>query len=286
MRQIFFFFLFILVIPMFSQETISGKVLNDQSKAPLAFVNLGVAGKGVGTVSSEKGVFKLRLNENIVPTDTVVFSHIGYATKKIPLSVLIQGTAVIVLEPLPTQLKGVVVKYKKPIAKKLGRKGKGLGLMHQNFYSYYEKDIDDRLSKEMGVRIPVKRDCHVEALNFNITSNQFKSVTFRMNVYAIEGKRPGKLLNTRDIVFQIKDGFLGWYKVDLSPFDIFLEKEQKEVAVTIQWLKSEKQDENSKYFAISTKLATAKHFFYREKTMDEWVSRKSKPSFYIDVVYR
>ncbi|MEO9511056.1 MAG: carboxypeptidase-like regulatory domain-containing protein [Flavobacteriaceae bacterium] len=266
----------------FSQETIIGAILDAQNSGSLAYVNIGIMDKGTGTVSDAQGNFKLKLNEKVGITDTIVFSHLGYNTRFIPVSAVMNSKVTIKLNPLETQLEEVVVKYKKPKAKKLGRSGKGLGTMHQNFYSYYEESVDDRLSKEMGVKLLVAKSCRVDALNFNITSNQFKSIKFRINFYAIKNGLPAELLNQNNIIFEVKEGHLGWFKVDLSSFDVFLEKEREEVAVTIQWLESEKINDQSKYFGISTKLATSKRFFYREKAMDKWFNGKSKPSFYLD----
>ncbi|SNY95186.1 carboxypeptidase-like regulatory domain-containing protein [Flagellimonas pacifica] len=275
--------LFLLIsCQVLSQETISGKIIDSESGLVLSYVNIGIADKGIGTISDIHGNFTLKLNEKVVLTDAIVFSHIGYDTRFIPVSVLMNSKGTIKLDSLETRLEEVVVKYKKPKAKKLGRSGKGLGTMHKNFYSYYEESVDDRLSKEMGVKFSIRKNCRVDALNFNITSNQFKSLKFRVNFYNLKNGLPDNLLNTRDIVFEIKNGQLGWFKVDLSSFDVYLEKEIEEVAVTIQWLESKKMNDKSKYFGISTKLATSKRFFYREKAMDKWFNGKSKPSFYLD----
>ena len=168
----------------------------------------------------------------------------------------------------------------------MGRARKGLGLMHQNFYTASEKEVDDRLSKEIGTRLVIKKGCRVSALNMNITSNDFKSLKFRINFYKIQKGIPGELLNQRDYIFEIKDGFLGWYKVDLSGYDIFLDENQKEIAVCIQWLESEKKNKSSKYFSISTKIASTKSAFYRERAMGKWKSFKAKPSLYLDAECR
>ncbi|WP_136467819.1 carboxypeptidase-like regulatory domain-containing protein [Flagellimonas onchidii] len=282
MNKLILFFVYISFHFVYSQESITGKILEAETLKPLAYVNIGIANKAVGTVSDTHGNFKLQLNEKVVSKDTIVFSHIGYAPRFIPISVLSNQNVTVKLEPLETRLQEVVVKYKKPKTKKMGRKSKGFGLMHQNFYSFHEKDVDDRLSKEIGVRVPVKKDCRVQALNFNITTNDFKSLRFRINFYQIKKGLPGELLNTRDIIFEIEDGHLGWFKVDLTSFDILLEKDLKEVVVSIQWLESEKATPKSKYFSISTKVASTKSCFFREKTMDKWRVMKSKPSFYLD----
>ncbi|MCK7530594.1 MAG: hypothetical protein MZV63_05890 [Marinilabiliales bacterium] len=49
-----------------------------------------------------------------------------------------------------------------------------------------------------------------------------------------------KLIVEKDIVFEIKDEFKGWFIVDLKPYEIYLDKETEDIAVTIQWVESKK----------------------------------------------
>jgi hypothetical protein len=63
------------------------------------------------------------------------------------------------------------------------------------------------LSKEKGMKLTVKRNCHIQALNFNVTSNDFKSLKFRVNFYTIKNGLPADLLLEKNIVFEIRDGF-------------------------------------------------------------------------------
>jgi len=46
-------------------ETISGVVHNFENNEPLAYVNIGIANKTVGTVSNKNGLFKLTLNDKV-----------------------------------------------------------------------------------------------------------------------------------------------------------------------------------------------------------------------------
>ena len=88
------------------------------------------------------------------------------------------------------------------------------------------------------MKLRIKKNCIIKSLNFNITSNDFTSLKFRINFYKIESDLPTDLIVQKNIIFEIKDNFLGWCKVDLTPYDIYLEKEIKNVAVTIQWVES------------------------------------------------
>ena len=271
------------ILNSFSQvRTISGEVIDIHTKENLGYVNIGIPYKGVGTVSNSKGEFLIKLNEHINKNDTLYFSHIGYKTKKIVLSQLKPRDNIIELVPETQQLDEVIVSLKEPKFKRFGRSSKGLGLLHSNFYSSYEKEVDDRLSKEMGMKFKAKKDCKISDLNFHITTNDFKSLKFRINFYNIENGLPADIIVDKDIIFEIKDNFTGWHKVDLEAYDIYVDKDLEEFAVTIQWVESVKAKESSKYFALSVAKSLENDFLYREKTMDRWNKSGMSLSFYLN----
>lgn len=287
MKSLLKLFLFLVLYNSnsYSQEkVINGEIKDVENKTLLQYVNIGIANKGVGTVSNSKGIFSLKLNEKIKENDTITFSYIGFKTKKIVLVELNASNNIIELEPEINNLNEIVVKFVKPKPKKFGRSSKGFGLMHSNFYSFYEKNVDDRLSKEIGMKFKLKKDCKINDLNFNITSNEFKSLKFRLNFYKIENGLPSKIIVEKDIIFEIKDGFIGWYNLDLKPFEIYLDKEMEDIAITIQWVESVKRNEKSKYFSISTAMSTTETSFFREKAMDNWKKSGQSLSFYLNTM--
>lgn len=261
--------------------TISGEIKDSQNNSTLEYVNIGITNKNAGTVSNSKGVFNLRLNEKVTSTDTIVFSHIGYKTQKIEVSQLKSNHNIIKMASSENILKEVVVKFKQPKPKQFGRSSKGLALMHSNFFSAFDKDIDDRLSREKGMKFKIKKDCKVNDFNFNITSNEFKSVKFRLNFYKIENDLPSKIIVEKDIIFEVKNNTLGLFTLDLKPYDIYLDKEMGDIAVTIQWIESVKSDENSKFFAISTAMSATETSFYREKNRSNWSKSGQSLTFYL-----
>jgi len=270
----------------FSQEEIIvGKVLNAESHEGLAYVNIGIAKKSVGTVTDFNGAFNLELNDKINESDTIVFSYIGFITQKYPVSELLSKQNIILLSQTNIKLAEVTVSAERLKSKKIGRTTKGLGLTHLNFYSYYEKNVDDRLSKEVGMKLKIRKNCYIKDLNFNITSNQFKSLKFRVNFYKIDNELPTDLIVQEDIIFEIKDGYLGWFKVDLEPYDICIGKEVEHIAVTIQWIESEKMNSKSKYFSISTTSSPFANAYFRKKAMDTWTKAGQSHSFYLNIMY-
>ena len=276
-------FIFLLNFNSYSQENIlNGEIKDAENKTLLQYANIGIANKNVGTVSNSNGQFSLRLNEKINQNDIVTFSYIGYQSKSLPISKLNLTNKLIELEPLKNQLDEVVVKFTKPKAKIFGRNSKGFGLMHFNFYTSYEKDVEDRLSKEIGMKFKLKKDCKINDLNFNVTSNEFSSLKFRLNIYKVENGLPTELISEKDIVFEIKDEFKGWFNLDLKPYNIYLDKDSEDIAITIQWVESKKANENSKYFGISTAISATETSYYREKSMDTWKKSGQSLSFYLN----
>lgn len=265
-------------------KLITGEIKDAENKVALPYANIGISNKNSGTVSNAKGEFSLKIHEDVNENDLITFSHVGYQSKTMAISKLNLIQPVIELEPEKTQLDEVVVKFVKPKPKIIGRNSKGLGLMHYNFYSYYEQDVDDRLSKEIGIKCKLKKDCKINDLNFNITSNEFSSLKFRLNFYKVSNGFPTELISSKDVVFEIKDEFKGWFTVDLKPYDIYLDKESEDIAITIQWVESKKANEKSKYFGISTAMSATDTCFYREKSMDTWKKSGQSLSFYVNAM--
>lgn len=270
---------------IYAQEnTISGEITNSQNGVNLEYVNIGIADRNVGTVSNVKGNFTLKLNEKVSLNDTIVFSHIGFESKKMLVNQLKSSNNIISLIPSENILKEVVVSFKKPKPKQFGRSAKGFGLMHFNFFTALDKTVDDYLSRERGMEFRIKKDCKVTDFNFNITSNEFKSVKFRLNFYKVENGLPSKILIEKDIIFEVKDNKLGLFTVDLKPYDIYLDKEMGDIAVTIQWIESVKSNDKSKFFSISTAVSATENSFYREKNMANWSKTGQSLTFYLNTM--
>ena len=283
--KLYLFLFFAIILNSFSQEKIiNGEIKDAENKNFLQYANIGISNKNTGTVSNYDGKFSIKINEKINENDLVSFSYVGYQTKKIAVSKLKLLNNVIELEPEKNKLEEVVVKFVKPKSKILGRNSKGFGLMHTNFYTYYEKDVDDRLSKEIGMKFKLKKNCKINDLNFNITSNEFSSLKFRLNFYKIENGFPTELIVNKDVVFEIKDEFKGWFYLDLKPYEIYIDKETEDIAITIQWVESKKANEKSKYFGISTAMSVTEISFYREQALGIWSKSGQSLSFYLNTM--
>jgi hypothetical protein len=94
-----------------SENSISGTVLDVETKEPLPYASIMIVGKQKGTVTNEEGSFMLDL-EGISLTDTILFRYMGYETKKITISQL-QQHPVVYLKPAALNLAEVKVVSKK-----------------------------------------------------------------------------------------------------------------------------------------------------------------------------
>ena len=247
-----------------------GRIIDAETKQVIPYVNIGIFQKNIGTVSNENGQYQLAFSGNYAASDSIIFSHVGYRTVKYSIAQFINSISDIQLTPISNTLQEVVVKSRNLSEKILGRNGKGLGLMHYNFYTFYEKDVDDRLGKEAGILLKNKRDCFLNELHMQISSNEFASLKFRLNFYKTVDGVPTELIITKEIVFEIRDEFVGLYKFDLRPFDIYLTRDIGDVAATIQWVESKKAKLNSKYFSLYSSLSTNSSFISRPKSMASW----------------
>jgi hypothetical protein len=68
-----------------SGQDITGVVINSGNNQPIEFVNIGIAGKNVGTVSDVNGRFTLSVDPEFYD-DTLLFSVIGYDSQLVKIS--------------------------------------------------------------------------------------------------------------------------------------------------------------------------------------------------------
>ncbi len=92
-------------------KTLNGEILDKQSDEPIPFASIKLLLKGGGELTDSLGRFTLTLN-NILPTDTLQISSVGYVTAFIPVSTLRDSVFVTIqLTVLPPQ-KTITVKTK------------------------------------------------------------------------------------------------------------------------------------------------------------------------------
>src|SRR5687767_13997403 len=90
--RFFFILSFLLSIStsLFAQVSLEGNVVDADTQAPLAFVNIGIRNKNIGTRSLADGSFSIQIpaqNRH----DTLTFSMVGYTELKISIRDIVEG---------------------------------------------------------------------------------------------------------------------------------------------------------------------------------------------------
>ena len=124
-------------------QTISGKVLDANSKKPIENVNIYLSDKtSIGTNSGSEGFFSFQIPKKVAKKDSIRFSVLGYKTFTIALNELLQKANIILLEKQATQLKEVNVSTKR---KQNFIRFKKIGEIENNTYSFASLLIDDKI---------------------------------------------------------------------------------------------------------------------------------------------
>jgi len=281
MKNILFFLFVINPFIINAQQIIKGRVLDLLNNEPIAYVNIGIRDKATGTISDINGYYELKLSDKVLQSDEVEFSHLGFIHNGIGVKELMMSSEVR-LVPSITKLDDVVVKPRKTWTKKIGRTIRGSGIFHAVFYTAHEKEVNIELGREKGMLVDIKNDCKLNDFNFCISSNGFKSIKFRLNIYNIKGGIPKEIITKENIIVEVKEGNRGWFRFDLKPYNIYLKKEEGPVAITLTWLDSEKMDKQSWMFSLNAAILPNFTTFNRDKVMDLWKKSKYAVSMYIN----
>lgn len=239
----------------YAQIVCTGTLLDSASHELLAFANIGIPGKGIGTVSDEKGQFRLSVPDSFSQSE-IQISLIGYKTLRIA-SRSLQNQATILLSPVSVKLQEVVVNPKSIKIKVLGNETKSESVSG-GFKS-------NNLGAELGVRLSIKhKDTYLRKLMFNISRNSIGIMpVFRVNVYRLnKEKMPIENILKENIIVEPKTA-TGFVEIDLRPYSLFV---NEDVVISIEWIK-DLGDAKGLYF--STKLLGGNTYF-RRASQDAW----------------
>ncbi|GAB2783629.1 hypothetical protein HNQ93_002330 [Hymenobacter luteus] len=277
-----FCFLLLLCLAGFSlqaQTILEGRVLNSQTKEPVPFATLGVPGRGIGTVADEQGRYLLRL-----PTlqDTLIVSCVGFDRQVIVPDALAAGQREFQLAPQEQALREVKVERRRVHEGLLGRNKEKADVLWMGGSSGKET-VDDEWGWELGTVLRPTRRSYLEEFHLFLSANTYEHLRFRLNLYALEQGRPGRMLLSQDIQLVLSHQQRGWQTVDLRPYELLLEAQQPVVA-TIQWLQSEKTNPWDKYFAIPVTRQPKQTMVERENSQAIWTVHPLQPSLYFTVL--
>lgn len=262
-----------------AQTIIEGRVLNAKTGEPVPFATLGVPHRSIGTVADEYGHYLLRLPAGL--TDTLVVSSVGFSREVVLPKALTAGQREFRLAPKAQTLHDVVVEHRRMHPGLLGRKN-AKGDIQWLAGSSGKETVDDEWGWEFGTLLKLTKRTYLEEFHVFLATNTYEQLRFRLNLYAVEQGRPGRVLVTRDIQLICTNKERGWQTLDLRPYA--LELEAQPVFATIQWLQSEKKDPWDKYFSIPVTRQAKQVVVERENSEAAWTTHAMQPSLYFTVM--
>lgn len=242
-----------------AQLRFTGHVIDSEDKQPLAFVNIGIKQKNIGTVTSDEGSFTLDI-PNEFAKDTITFSMIGYEEYNLPLQALERNKIHSVdLVRKKTMLNEVTVVGQELKEQRFGIKRRGL-LIHFADGMFNKDD-----SFEIGQLIKLgSTPAKLTSLNLYVLEPMDDSITFRINFYRYLDGQPAERVVEKNIV-QRKAIKKGWLQFNLADFDIKL---SGDVVATLEFMPQHKQ--GTEPISYEVKLGGTSKSFYRRSSLGTW----------------
>ena len=215
---------FILLLPLvsFGQKMISGRLVDGQSGAPLAYATIALAKQNTGVNAKQDGSFSLMSRRS--SEDTLLVSCVGYKTLRLPVAEL-DSTIHLALQRLEKILKPVVVKtsWRNEDLGSFKVKPKHFFTTLGNQYQVARKFSAPRAEtwlQSVTIAVDGKRDASM----------------FRINVYDVDPENggPGATLTDSAIWVNSKSGNIN---VDLTAYLIYLP--HPSFFVSVEWIQTE-----------------------------------------------
>ena len=185
------------------------------SRQAIEFVNIGIVGKNIGTVSNTNGVFKILLDSEM-DTDTLLFSAIGYEPQLIKIANLSNKNGnKIYLKKKAYDIQEVLIKPRNFTEKTLGVRDKNNKLI-AGFK-------DNLLGYECGIRIDIKKSAILKQLKINISTCTYDSIFYRLNVYNAGDDMTFENILREPIYLEMsKDSLRNELHINLEPYNIVI----------------------------------------------------------------
>jgi len=218
MKAIYLLFICIIYYSDSFSQMYSGQLIDQQSGAPISYVNIGIVNKNIGTVSNTKGEFTLELNST-EDNDTLFISCIGYERKAYLISNFKNSfrsmdQIIIELQPKIYELAEVVVR---PIGTKIYT----LGNFCESNSAYGNAFYSKELGTEIGVLVNLpenKNNAYLQNFRFYVGKFTFDKFPVRLNVYNLKNGRPNENILTEPIFIELTS--VGEYIVELEKYQI------------------------------------------------------------------
>lgn len=213
-------------------QSLTATIYDLETNLPLPFVNVGLVGKGLGTVSDQEGFFSLNLSRQH-QSDTLRISLVGYEAQEFRVSEALKTFSeshVVYLNPHIEELQEVVLTDKKIRSAKRGNS------LPSPFITFWFKFND--LGSEAGTLIKVRdKFTHLKKFHFYLRNPiNRKDLKFRVNIYSLKDGKPHESLIHENIIVErsiSKKNHQRKISVDLLPYDIYVDED---FFISLEWI--------------------------------------------------
>lgn len=211
-----------------SQNLILQGTIKGTNAEKLAYVNIGIKNKNIGTISDENGRFRIGIRKEN-QSDSLSFSYVGYKQLKVKISDIVKkGINEFVLEEKRLSLDEVIIVSKTTKEKKLGTK---------SYVGFVVGEVGVDIGQNNNIRefakkLKIKKPSKILDVNIALRDVTIGFAKFRVNFYSIKNDLPFEKIGTENIIIE-KQIVHGWNRFDLKKFNI---KFEKPLFITIEYL--------------------------------------------------
>ena len=275
--RVTFFILYILSLgATVSGQVIESQVIDPQTGHPIAYVNIGIVGKSIGTVSDENGKFQLSITDASAD-DTLRFSMISYVSKAFLVSDLRKTgiTEAIEMDERHIELQEVIVSGESAEQIKLG-----LARKHCYPIPLY-KGASSNLAfpqegyrHEIGTRYLNDKLIYLDSIQLNFAAANEDHIDLRLNIYAIENETFTNILPEPIYISLSKEEAEDYPIIDLSKYQIEV---KSDFLITIE---NYKQLPGGSLKILANFKAKGRIYptYYRSSTQGNWTRFTTKKS--------
>ncbi len=261
-------FIFAVLLPGLGfSQTYSGKVLSSGDKVGIAFVNVGIIGRNIGTVTDESGNFTITFSD-FNDKDSLRISMIGYDSKILLISQFrADSTKNIYLVPRDYYLTEVKVISRKAHQTLLGTPVTS-GALKSGFAT-------NDLGSELGIKVYARKQVVLKDININVATCTYDSVVYRINIYQVLNKTEFVNILIKPIYISFsKDKIDKAITLNLREYQIYI---KGDILISLELFKDLGEGRllfNTQYFTGTT--------YHRKTSQGKWTQSSGAIGIYLN----
>lgn len=203
-------------------QNVTGQVIDTNTKEPIPYVNIGIIGKNIGTVSDAYGNFKLSVTDALA-SDSLRFSMVSYEAKTFAITDVRRFgiPKSIALNERHIELREVIVSGE--MASQIT-----LGLARKHCYPIpLYKGASSNLAfpqagyrHEIGTRFPNNELIYLDSIQINLAASNVDTLPLRLNIYEIKNETINNILAEPIYISLTKKEAESYPIIDLTKYQI------------------------------------------------------------------